>query len=83
MSPLPCRTFRRYGTGGFRFFSFQPSRFRPSGNFFYRLIEVIFSVRCEMVKHAQALTKIFKILKAPERDDLVYLSLQDPGLPLT
>ena len=72
---------RQYRIRKFLIFWLWLDRTWPFEDFLYGLIKVVLIICREMVDHAQAFTEILQMPKAPQRDCLVYLPLQYPGLP--
>lgn len=83
MSPSSRLSRRRCRIRRFYIFLFWLGRPWPFEDFLYGLIKVVLIICCEMVDHAQAFTEVFQMPEAPQRDCLVYLPLQYPGLPFT
>ncbi len=83
MSPSSHLSCRQCCIRKFYIFWFWLDRLWPFEDFLYGLIKVVLIICCEMVDHAQAFTEVFQMPEASQRDRLVYLPLQYPGLPFT
>ena len=81
MSPSSRLSCRQCRIRRFYIFSFWFDRPWPFEDLLYGLIEVVPIICREMVDHAQAFAEIFQMPEAPQRDCLVYLPFQYPGLP--
>lgn len=81
MSPSSCPSHRQCRIRRFHIFRFWPGWPGPFEDFLYGLIKVVLTFRCKMVNHAQAFAEIFRMPEASQRDRLIYLPFQDPGLP--
>lgn len=81
MSPSSCLSCRQWRIRRFYIFRFWLDRPWPFEDLLYGLIEVVPIARCEMVDHAQAFAEVFQMPEVPQRDCLVYLPFQYPGLP--
>lgn len=83
MSPSSYLSRRQCRIRRFYIFWFWLDRPWPFEDFLYGLVKVVLIICREMVNHTQAFTEIFQMPEAPQRDCLIYLPPQYPGLPFT